>query len=134
MKTILSLLLVLSLAVNVGFLSGCAEFHDPVYGNPCRRSVREPSPAPVGDDAKARLEEIADLLGIPTGGKSAADLASDIRYALDRETFVPAGLTGSELARAKNQLSSEQARKIEEIQKFVDSLQGKRIVVVGAGD
>lgn len=133
MKTFLSLSLVLSLAVNAGFLSGCAAFHDPVYGKPCRVSAPGSVPAPA-DDGTARLAEIADLIGIAADGKSAADLAGEIRFALDRETFVPEGLSGAELAKAKNQLSSDQARKLEEVQRFLDSLRGRRVVVVEPGN
>ena len=133
MKAFLSFLLVLSVAVNVGFLSGCAEFHDAVYGNPCEYAtgkVPEPHPGPVANDGgKAELARIAEILGIRTEGKSASTLASDIRYVLDSHTEPPAVLSDDTLAEAKKRLPPEYWRKIETLQRDVSDLQGKRMIV-----
>lgn len=133
MKTFLSFLLVLSLAVNVGFLTGCAAFHDAVYGNPCKYATGkspEPHPGPVAnDDGKAELVRIAESLHIRTGGKSASTLASDIRYVTDRETEPPAGLSDNALTEAKKRLPPECWSEVEELQRFATDLQGKRVIV-----
>ena len=133
MKTFLSFLLVLSLAVNVGFLTGCAAFHDAVYGNPCKYATGkspEPHPGPVAnDDGKAELVRIAEILGIRTGGKSASTLASDIRYILDRVHDAPVGVSSKTLKEARDYLTPDAVREIEELQRFAADLQGKRVIV-----
>ena len=120
MKALLTLIVILSIAVNIGFLTGCATFHDAIYGTPCKFS----------DGGKAELVRIANCLGIKTSGKEASDISGDIRYVLDRSAHVPASLSDTELAKVKNQLSSVQGGTVEEINKFVDSLQGKRVIVI----
>ena len=133
MKALLTLMFIASLGLNVMFLTGCTSTrlgrwtHKKCYGDPCRLS---PVSVSSGDSGKAELERIASLLRIKTSGKSASDIAGDIRYVLDRSAHVPASLSDTELARVKNQLSSVQGGTVEEINKFVDSLQGKRVIVI----
>ena len=121
----------LSVAVNVGFLTGCAAFHDLAYGTPCKYAATSvPTTVPRGDDGKMQLVSIAESLGIRTSGKSASDLASDIRYALDRSEPVPALLEDKAFEKMANGLGSSNEKAVRRYQEFITSLQGKRVIVV----
>ncbi len=131
MKAFLSVLLLLSLSVNVGFLTGCSTFHDPVYGNPCRVSGTNASAsAQRGDDGLPHLVRIAGLLGIPTAGKSPSDLAGDICYALDRSTPVPAAMDDRAFEEMASALGSSQEAAMRKYHRFVKELQDKRVIAV----
>ncbi len=133
MKTFLSFLLVLSIAVNVGFLTGCAAFHNAVYGNPCKYAAQKASelrPDPgVNDGGEAGLVRIAGSLRIRTGGKSTSTLASDILYVTDQRREPPAVLSDNALTEARDRLPPDCWREIEELQHFATDLQGKRVIV-----
>ena len=133
MKALLSFLLVLSVAVNAGFVTGCAAFHDAVYGKPCKYATGkapEPQPGPVANDGgKAELVRIAGILGIRTGGKSASTLASDIRFTVDQCAEPPSILSENTLKEAKNRLPPACWSEIEKLQRDVSDLQGKRMIV-----
>ena len=128
MKGFLSLLLILSIALNIGFLTGCATFHDAVYGNPCKYSSHNPPMS--GNDGKAQLTRIATLLGIPTSGKSASDLASDILYELDRQTPVPEALDPVSYDKLSERLLTAEKPVLLEYQRFISDLQGKQVIVI----
>ncbi len=132
MKAFLSFLLLASIAVNVGFLTGCASFHDLCYGsNPCKHcSAIHVSPYQLDAEKKKELVKIADLLGIETTRKEASDLSSDICYVLDRKENVPGGLSPSEMSEIQDLLSTSHARKIADLNQFVEELQGKRVIVI----
>ena len=133
MKTFLSFILILSIAVNIGFFTGCAAFHNAVYGVPCKiasaqTANRRPVSSAAKDSGRAELVRIAELLGIQTSGKSADALAGDIRYVLDRSEAIPAELSNSTQSEAKRRLPPDAWREIEEHSRFVSDLQGKRVI------
>ena len=132
MKGFLSLLLILSITLNVGFLTGCSTIHDAVYGNPCKYSSHPPTS--VGDGGKAQLIRIAQLLDIPTNGKSASDLVSDICYKLDRSKEVPDALSQAAFDKISAGLLPGEKPVLEEYQRFVSDLQGKRVIVIEPED
>lgn len=132
MKGFLSLLLILSIALNIGFVTGCATLHDAVYGTPCKYSTRPPIPS--GDGGKAQLARIAQLLDIRTSGKSASDLVSDICYKLDRTEAVPDALDKSAFDKLSVRLLSGEKPALEEYQRFISDLQGKRVIVIAPED
>ena len=160
MNGFLSLLLILSITLNVGFLTGCATIHDTFYGNSCnlkmveferikkdlvqakvefertkkdldqaKRELSE-SRSRQGGYGKAELTRIAQLLDIPTNGKSASDLVSDICYKLDRSTDVPDALDAAAFDKLFVRLLSGEKPALEKYQRFISGLQGKRIIVI----
>jgi len=136
MKTIAILLFFASVALNVGFLTGCQSLHDAFYGKPCKYSqapvqpVQAPVP-PVDDDGKAELVRIADLLKIKTSGKSTSDLASDIRYELERDRGVPDVPSAyAEFEKLAKALSSKQQETMRKYHEFISALQGKKVIVI----
>lgn len=126
MKTIAILLLIASAALNVCFFAGCKSLHDAVYGNPCMYGA-VPS---ATDGGKSELARIAGMLSITTSGKSASDLSSDIRYKLDRSIDVPNAYDVKAFDELKQRLNPKQEEKIQEYQRFISDLQGKRIIVI----
>ena len=136
-KALLTLMFIASLGLNIMFLTGCTSTrlgrwtHKQCYGDPCRLS---PVSVSSGDSARAELERIASSLSIKTAGKSASDLASDIRYVLDRNIQVPATLTDEEMKEVASLLSNTKAGKVKDLQRFVSSLQGKHVIVVSPED
>lgn len=132
MKGFLSLLLILSVALNVGFLTGCATIHNAVYGNPCKYSSHPPVSG--GDGDKVQLARIAHLLEIPTNGKSASDLVSDICYTLDRSTDVPDALDTTAFDELFVRLLPGEKPTLKEYHRFISDLQGKRVIVIEPED
>lgn len=126
MKTIAILLFFASVALNVGFLTGCQSLHDAFYGNPCKYS--QAPVQPVNDGGKAELVHIAELLEIKTSGKTTSDLASDIRYTLGRNVLVPS--IYAEFEKLAKALSSKQQESMREYHNFISDLQGKKVVVI----
>ncbi len=126
MKTITILLLIASVALNVCFFAGCRSLHDAVYGNLCMYGATPPAT----DSGKSELVRIAGLLGIKTSGKSASDLSSDIRYKLDRSIDVPNAYDAKAFDEMKQRLNPKQEEKIQEYQRFISDLQGKRVIVI----
>ena len=128
MKTLAILLFIASVALNVGFLTGCQSLHDAVYGNPCKYSQ-----APVqlvNDGGKAELVRIAGMLDIKTSGKTSSDLSSDIRYKLDRNTDVPNAFDVAAFEKMAKDLNSAEEKAMREYQRFILDLQGKKVIVI----
>lgn len=135
---ILSILFLVSVTLNVCFLTGCQALHDAVYGNPCKYRPLQPAGddgkyrplRPAGDDGKSELVRIANLLDIKTGEKSASDLSFDIRYKLDRCVDVPKVFDKEAFQKMEKDLRSSEKDAMREYQSFISSLQGKRVIVI----
>ena len=146
MKGFLSLLLILSIALNIGFLTGCALIHDKLYGNSCNlkmvefESIKEELDqakrdlseirSRQGGYGKAQLERIAQLLDIPTRGKSASDLEGDIRDKLDQTTAIPSLFDPDAFEKMARDLNPKEEPAMREYQRFITDLQGKRVIVI----
>lgn len=147
MKGFLSLLFIASLGLNVMFLTGCTSTqfgrwcHKVGYGDPCRlaqsqssgavQTTYHPNPsASSGNEGKAQLARIATLLDIPTSGKSASDLESDILYKLDRQTPVPTALDQTAYDNLYKRLLTAEKPVLQDYQQFIFDLQGKRVIVI----
>ena len=128
MKTIAILLFIASVALNVGFLTGCQSLHDAVYGNPCKDS--QAPVQPVNDGGKAELVRIAGMLDIKTSGKTVSDLSSDIRYRLDRNSDVPTVFDDADFEKMANDLNPIEKKAMREYQRFISGLQGKKVIVI----
>lgn len=123
---IMSILFLASVALNACFITGCQALHDAVYGNPCKYGSHQPA----GDDGKSELVRIANLLDIKTSGKSAYDLAFDIRYKLNRSADVPQVFDDEAFKRMRKDLRSYEKDAMDEYQRFILELQGKRVIVI----
>ena len=128
MKIIVILLLIASVALNVGFLTGCQSLHDVVYGNPCKYG--QAPVQSVNDGGKAELVRIAGMLDIKTSGKTASDLSSDIRYKLDRSADVPTVFDDADFEKMAKDLNSSEEKAMRDYQRFISDLQGKRVIVI----
>ena len=128
-KTLATLLIVASLTVNICFFAGCKTLHDSVFGSPCKfaEQTREPSGKA---DSKVELVHIASLLDIKTHGKSTSDLVSDICYKLDRSTDVPTVYNASLFEKMVKDVNPNEGKAMREYQRFISSLQGKRVIVI----
>lgn len=124
MKAIPILLLLASLAFNVAFLTGCVT----------RGTFFGDEPPPSGDDGRARLVRIANLLDIPTTNKSAFDLESDIRHVLERTVTVPRAFDEAGFEKMAKDLTTQEEEAMREYQRFILRLQGKRVIAVGGED
>ena len=128
MKTIVTLLFIVSIALNVLIFTGCKVLHDKVYGDPCKYS---PAPVqPVNDGGKTELIRIASLLDITTSGKTVSDLSSDIRYKLDRSADVPSVFDATAFEKMSKDLRVEEKKAMREYQDFISNLQGKKVIVI----
>lgn len=135
MKATLTILLTLSITVNVGFLTGCATFHDAVYGNPCKYSVKTQSRRPGNDDLKASLVQIANLLDIRTDGLAASDIERAIINKLDRPPLsVPRAMDDAAIEKLTVRLIGDEKDMIREYQRFISDLQEKRVIVIELED
>lgn len=138
MKRFLSFLLLLSIALSVGFLTGCRTIRKCVhnyillYGSaPCEFcSANHVSQTQSKDADKVQLTRIATLLDIPTSGKSASDLESDILYKLDRRTPVPTALDQTAYDNLSKRLLTAEKPVLRDYQQFIFDLQGKRVIVI----
>ena len=119
MKTLATILLLASLALNAAFLTGCVT-RATFFGN----DVPE-------DEGRARLVRIADILEIQTAGKSAFDLESDIRHSLESDVDVPRAFDEETLEAIAQASTTQEAEILRNYQRFILRLQGKRILVVG---
>lgn len=128
MKTIAILLFIASVALNVGFITGCQSLHDAVYGNQCKYS--QAPVQPVNDGGKAELVRIAGMLDIKTQGKTASDLSSDIRYKLDRSADVPTVFDDAAFEKMAKDLNPIEKKAMREYQRFISDLQGKKVIVI----
>ena len=126
-KKLVTLLFVASLALNVGFLTGCKMLHDTVFGDPCKFASPKQQ---ATQDGKAELVRIAGLLDIKTSGKTASDLSSVIRYKLDRSTEVPLVFDTAAFEKMLKDLNSDEALAMRKYHQFISELQGKRVIVI----
>lgn len=125
MKALLYLLTILSLALNVAFLTGCASLRD----NLCEwLHCNQSSSAPARDGGREKLAAIATLIGIKTEGKSAADLESDLRIALGRTESVPMPFEEEAFENMAKDLNTEEEEAMREYHDFILRLQGKRVI------
>ena len=129
MNKLLIVLLLASIALNVGFLTGCKSLHDTIYGEPCRFAGSERA-NPAQADGKAELAKIAGLLDINTSKKTASDLAADICYKLNRTADLPQALDDSAFNKMVEAVSTNDEKAMREYQRFISSLQGKRVIVI----
>ena len=125
MKVLAVILFIASVALNVGFLTGCQSLHDAVYGSPCKFV-----PAAPKQDGATDLARIAGLLDIKTSGKAATDLVADICYKLDRNMDVPKAFDDSAFNDATKDLLSGEKEVLRKYQQFISELQGKRVIVI----
>jgi hypothetical protein len=127
MKALLYLLTILSLALNVALLTGCASLRDSLCG---LLHCNQLSSSPVKDDGREKLAAIASLVGIETEGKSAADLESDLRIVLDRTEVVPAPYDEEAFEAMAKDLNTAEEEAMREYHDFVLRLQGKRVIAI----
>ncbi len=131
MKIIAILLLIASVALNVGFLTGCQTLHDAFYGDPCKYSQ---SPVqPVNDGGKAELVRIAGMLDIKTSGKAASDLLTDICYKLEGSADVPTVFDDADFDKMEKDLNPIEKKAMRAYQDFISGLQGKKVIVIEPG-
>lgn len=124
MKVLATILLLASLALNAAFLTGCVT----------RGTFFGDGQTSANDDGRARLVRIADLLDIPTEGKSAFDLESDIRHALDRAMIAPPAFDEATFEKTAKKVNSKEEEVLRDCQRFILRLQGKRVIAVGGDD
>ena len=130
MKVLLTLIVILSIAANIGFLTGCATFHDAIYGTPCKFSPDNHPAAPTNNGGKAELVRIANILDIKTSGKSVFDIARDIRYVLNRNAEIPSVFDEVAFEEMAKDLNTSEEKAMRDYQRFVSSLKGKRVIVI----
>lgn len=121
MKAFATLLLLASLSLNAAFLTGCVT-RETFLGN---------GETSQDDDGRARLARIAGVLGIPTENKSAFDIESEIRHVLDRATDAPQAFGQADFETMAKDLNPVEREAMQEYQRFILRLQGKRVIVVG---
>lgn len=124
MKTFATILLILSLALNAAFLAGCVT-RGTFFGN---------GQTTTNDEGRARLVRIAELLEIPSEGKSAFDLESDICHALDRTVIVPPAFDEATFEKTAKKVNPKEEEILRDCQQFILGLQGKRVIAVGGED
>jgi len=129
MNKLLIVLLLASITLNVGSLTGYKPLHDALYGEPCRLASAERA-NPAQADGQADLVRIAELLGINTSKKTASDLAADICYKLNRNADLPQALDDSAFNKMAEAISTADEKTMREYQRFISSLQGKRVIVI----
>ena len=127
MKKPITLLFVASIALNIGFLTGCKMLHDTVFGDPCKFTLPL---QPAAQDGKTELVRIAGLLDIKTSGKTMLDLSSDIRHKLDRSADVPVVFDDTAFEKMAKDLNSDEASAMRKYQQFISDLQGKTVIVI----
>ena len=133
MKVILAVLLLLSLAANVGFLVGCETLHDATYGKPCRYSAQSQAGNQQMDEVKACLDKIAGSLDIRVEGKTASALAGDIKNRLDHIAYdIPEVMDDAAVEKLSVRLIGDEKTFVKEYQRFISELRGKgrKVVVV----
>lgn len=124
------LLLVISIAANVGFMSGCAAFHDLVYGNPCKYSAAVPQET-GSDRSKEELVKIAKKLGIKKADEQTeSGLSSKIVEKLEETLPLPDTFTTDELKEIEGLMSRSKYDKVQKLQQFVGDLKDKRVIVL----
>ena len=123
MKALVPLLLLISIALNVAFLTGCVTRGTFFGDNP-----------PPPDDGRARLVPIAKLLEIPTEGKSAFALESAIRTVLNQSVDVPAAFDEATFEETAKKVNPKEEAILRDCQHFMLRLQGKRIIAIGEDD
>lgn len=141
MKTTQWILFIASIALNAFFLTGCTStragrwVQEQCYGKPCQLS-QERASMPSRDHERETLVRIARLIGIPTSGKSTSDLANDICFKLDPDRFKtpPAALDQESFERLSVRLLSGEKPVLEDYQRFISDLAGKRILVMNPED
>ncbi len=133
MKVILAVLLLLSLAANVGFLVGCETLHDATYGKPCRYSAQPQTGNQQMDEVKACLDKIAGILDIRVEGKTASALAGDIKNRIDHIAYdIPEVMDDAAVEKLSVGLIGDEKTFVKEYQRFISELRGKgkKVIVV----
>ena len=144
MKTILSFLFIVSVGLNVLFLTGCAFprpgrwIHNTVYGNPCKyATTNAPIPKPTvshSDDGREALAVIAEDIYLKTDGRDAATLKRDIHETLSNKVFAPVMFDSDAFEKMAKDLTSSEEGVMREYQRFIRNLQGKTIIVINSKD
>lgn len=124
MKAFATLLLLASLALNAAFLTGCVSWI-PFLGD--KASSKD-------DDGRARLVRIAEVLDIPTEDKSAYDLECAISHVLNRAMNVPQAFGEADFEKMAKDLNPVEREAMQQYQRFILGLQGKRVIVMGGDD
>ncbi len=126
-KTIV-ILIIASVALNVGFLKGGKLLHNAVYGNPCKYSPATIQPA--NDDGKAELVRIAKMLDVKTSGKSMSTLSDDICGKLESSAKLPPVFEEVDFEKMSKGLNPIEKNAMRDYLRFISDLQGKRVIVI----
>ena len=121
MKTFETLILLASLALTAAFLTGCVT-QGTFFGGKTTSK---------GDDGRARLVRIAELLDIPTTDKSAFDLECEICHVLNRAMDVPQAFDEATFEKTAKKVNPKEEEVLRDCQRFILRLQGRRVIVVG---
>ena len=99
-----------------------------------RQAIRPQQPQ-QGEQARAYLMPIARKLGLtPSSERSSADLAVDIKLALDEETvYAPAPLSDACMVELKKVLEDADYKALEKSQSFLRQAQGRRLLTLPQG-
>ncbi len=129
--SILSIALICSVVLNVSLISGCKLVEDLIG----KGEGREPRPpAPTVDVSETRLKcmrEVATAIGVEYGpGMTASDILSKIRMTVKPMAFKGKVLTEDEIKSAADMLDPAATSVLREGQKFLSTIEGKKLLVI----
>lgn len=128
--SILSIALICSVVLNVSLISGCKV--EDLIG---KGEVSEPRPpAPTVDVSETRLEcmrKVATAIGVEYGpGMTASDILSKIQRTVKPKNFNGKVLSEKDIKAASAMLSPEVVSILQENQKFLSTIEGKKLLVI----
>ena len=140
MKSVVHFLFIASVGLNALFLTGCTNFsvgkwvHKKVDGNPCKySSATAGQTVHTGGAEKEALMLIAGELGLH-GDRDAETLKHDIMEAISDVRNPPKLFDGDAFEKMAKDLNSSEEDAMREYQRFIRSLQGKRLIVISPAD
>ena len=140
MKSFVHFLFIASIGLHVLFLTGCTNFsvgkwvHKKVYGDPCKYASATSGQTVHSVDAETEtLMLIAGDLGLHTD-RDAETLKHDIREAISDVRNPPRLFDGDAFEKMAKDLNSFEEDAMREYQRFIRSLQGKRLIVISPED
>ena len=129
--SILSITLICSVVLNVSLISGCKLVEDLVGKG--ESSSPQPSASTV-DESEIRLKcmrEAATAIGVEYGpGMTASDILSQIRMTVKPKNFKGKVLSEKDVKAASAMLSPELVSILQENQKFLSTIEGKKLLVI----
>ena len=124
--SILSITLICSVVLNVSLISGCKLGRG-------GSSIPQPSASTV-DESEIRLKcmrEAATAIGVEYGpGMTASDILSKIRMTVKPKNFKGKVLSEKDVKAASAMLSPELVSILQENQKFLSTIEGKKLLVI----